>query len=705
MREPADFSPLVASAWADAIIAFWQSASVQGRLDPTQPLEVLDLMPGSGESVRILMRALEQRMAMLPGFAHSLRYLMVGHRRDSLTPTRWQSELQPSLQAEKLVTVLWDPGRGDPCLLRPGKRSAWKPINPVAVIAHDSWAKLGQRLCAVHYGRLLEADICRLSKCTTPAEEAGEWRPLQTGRVADRVTSLMEGCLSKFNSAPVPLPIGAIDILERIASLASNGYLVLAAAPGLVSERHIRLHQFSDLLAHYRRYAEMPVNFYLLSQYVGVLGGVSWQSELRPDYAVQAAVGNLPDPKSALSVAVATLKFGAASDAPSLVEAARAVGAARGDNRLNVLLALIRRSEFDPAVFSVAASSIMDDLRTSSRVERAAWVDALERTWSNHLPSAHAPAQALHRKLAPAAMRVGAWRLARAVLSRGMQIHGEQALDLAHLAWCEMRTGQGNTALALIRRAAILNGNDPTVREVMQTVEGKMQGWDANWKASVSSHSLPLAIEPLDVGHAEAFWHQYRDPQIAFMTGLQTLSTLDATRKWILEHVAEPGRKPYALMHREYGFVGYVCLSVSAHEAYFCFWIGADFQGSGFSIESARLLFDLAKRQGVLHVFTSAYQDNARSIAALEKTGFSRIDIRALPPENDRVFFFLNLSDVSVRDQSERLITYYEREKLPLYFPGQETRQQADRAAMQAAVAVNANDAAVEAMHVQAKES
>lgn len=156
MREPADFSPLVASAWADAIIAFWQSASVQGRLDPTQPLEVLDLMPGSGESVRILMRALEQRMAMLPGFAHSLRYLMVGHRRDSLTPTRWQSELQPSLQAEKLVTVLWDPGRGDPCLLRPGKRSAWKPINPVAVIAHDSWAKLGQRLCAVHYGRLLD---------------------------------------------------------------------------------------------------------------------------------------------------------------------------------------------------------------------------------------------------------------------------------------------------------------------------------------------------------------------------------------------------------------------------------------------------------------------------------------------------------------------------------------------------------------------
>jgi hypothetical protein len=119
---------------------------------------------------------------------------------------------------------------------------------------------------------------------------------------------------------------------------------------------------------------------------------------------------------------------------------------------------------------------------------------------------------------------------------------------------------------------------------------------------------------------------------------------------------------------------------VTAHEAYFCFWIGADFQGERFSVESAILLCRLAQRQGIMHVFTSAYQDNARSLGALVRSGFSRIDIHALPPENDRAFFFLNLTDIPVPDPASLLASYYEREKLPLYFPGQEKRQQADRA-------------------------
>nr|WP_314623057.1 GNAT family N-acetyltransferase [uncultured Noviherbaspirillum sp.] len=677
-KEPENFSPLMASVWADAVIAYWQAANVQQALDPDQPLDVLDLMPGSGESSLIMLRALAQRLHLLPDFVGALRYLLVGPSRALLDASRWQPEVRACLQANKIVPLLWDPGRDDPCLLHPGKRLPWRPINPVAVLAHDGWERLEQRLCAVHYGRLLEAKVGNLANCTSPAEEAREWHPLQTGHVNDRLTSLIKSCLSKFNSAPIPLPMGAIAMHERIASLASSGYLILASAPGLVSERQIRLHHFSDLIAHYRSRAAMPVNFYLLDEYGKTMGAISWQSELRPGCAVQLTVGNLPDPSRALSAALAFLKSGDACDAPSLVEAARAVASMRSGSRLNVLLALIRRAQYDPAVFNAAAFAIVDDLRSNPRVERTAWSEALERIWLNHLPVAHRPA--LHRKLAPAAMRVGAWRLARQVLTRGMEVHGEHALDLAHLAWCEMRTGHGTKALGLIKRAAALDASDATVQEVMHAVTAKVLGWNGGWSTSVSSQRLPISLEPLDVGHAEALSHQYRDPQIAFMTGLQSLTTLEATRKWIIEHVAEPGRKPYALMHSEHGFVGYVCLSVTAQEAYFCFWIGVDFQGERLSVEAACLLCALAKCQGVAHVFTSAYKDNARSLGALMRSGFSRLDIHALAPENDRIFFFLNLTDTPVADPASLLFSYYESEKLPLYFPGQEQRQAADQA-------------------------
>lgn len=702
LKEPENFSPLMASIWADAIIAYWQAANVQHRLDPNQPLDVLDLMPGSGESSLIMLRALEQRMHLLPDFSGNLRYLLVGPKRELLEASRWQAEVQGCLQASRIVPLLWDPDRDDPCLLHPGKRLPWRPINPVAVLAHDGWERLEQKLCAVHYGRLLEANVGKLANCTSPAEEAREWHPLQTGHVNDRLTSVIVSCLSKFNSAPIPLPTGAIAMHERIASLASGGYLILASAPGLVSERQIRLHHFSDLIAHYRGRASMPVNFYLLDEYGKTMGAVSWQSELRPGCAIQVTVGNLSDSSRALSAALAFLKSGDACDAPSLVEAARAVASTRSGNRLNVLLALLRRAQYDPAVFSAAAFAIVDDLRDNPRVERTAWAEALERTWLNHLPVMHKPA--LHRKLAPAAMRVSAWHLARQVLVRGMRVHGEHVLDLAHLAWCEMRTGHGAKALELIERAAALDDTDATVQEVMQAVKGKTLRWNGGWSTSISSQRLPISLEPLDVGHAEALWHQYRDPQIAFMTGLQSLTTLDATRKWILEHVADPGRKPYALMHSEHGFVGYVCLSVTAQEAYFCFWIGVDFQGARLSVEAACLLCALAKRQGVTHVFTSAYKDNARSLGALVRSGFSRLDIHALAPENDRIFFFLNLTDTPVADPGSLLVSYYEREKLPLYFPGQERRQEADQAVARRANEDKADDSRAVQLSEQKKE-
>ena len=685
MPDPAEFSPLTASVWADVILAYWRVAYAEGRLDLTQPLDVLDLRPGGGSSVWQMLQALRRRLAELPEFTGALRYLMVGPKRDLLNGLRNQPELQSDLQAETLVPVLWDPDRGDPCMLYPGKRVTWSPANPVAVLAHDCWAHLEQRLCAVHYGKLLEADIGRLVNCAQPADEAHEWKPVQEGRLAEGLVHLVQGYLQKFNSVPIPLPTGATGLIQRIVSLAPNGYLILAAAPGLVSERQIRLHHFSDLLAHYRRCATMPVNFYLLGQYCATIAASSWQSEVRPGLAMQVIAGNLPQRSRYLSAASIVLESSGACDAPSLVEAARIIASTRSVAKLDMLLALIRRSEYDPAVFSVAASAIMESLRSKPAIDRNAWAEALSQVWSRHVPSPNkAP---LHRSLAPAAMRVSAWGLARKALTRGMQVHGEHALDLAHLAWCEMRTGRDSQALSAIKRSAMLDETDATVQEVLQTVSEKHCSLRGGWQASLSSDTLPIALEPLDTGHAEAFWYQYRDPHIAIMTGLPALPTVEATRAWLCEHIADPSRKPYAVLHQDYGFIGYVCLSVSQHEAYFCFWIGADFQGAGFSVEAANLACSIARQQGVSHVFTSAYQDNARSLGALERSGFVRLPIQALPPESDRVFLFMNLSAVPMSDPVLNLAAYYEQEKLPLYFPGQERRQEADRIAAKRAAA------------------
>src|SRR5690606_13881926 len=110
------------------------------------------------------------------------------------------------------------------------------------------------------------------------------------------------------------------------------------------------------------------------------------------------------------------------------------------------------------------------------------------------------------------------------------------------------------------------------------------------WRAPIVHPGLPLTLEPLDASHAPALLYQYRDPQIGIMVGLPPLATDSEVRDWISQQAADPGRQAYAIMHGDWGFTGYVALTVTGDEAYFCFWIGADFQGRRLAAEAGRML-------------------------------------------------------------------------------------------------------------------
>jgi RimJ/RimL family protein N-acetyltransferase len=156
------------------------------------------------------------------------------------------------------------------------------------------------------------------------------------------------------------------------------------------------------------------------------------------------------------------------------------------------------------------------------------------------------------------------------------------------------------------------------------------------------------------------------------MTGLPALNTLDEVRRWIQSQPDELGRVNFAVMHADWGFVGFINLAVSAHAAFFCFWTGVDFQGAGFATAAGRLACAYAATIGVPIMLTSAYKDNHRSTRALSRIGFTPLSIRALPPDQDRIFFSLIDPTAGPVDSNRELVDYYAREKLPLQFEGYE---------------------------------
>jgi RimJ/RimL family protein N-acetyltransferase len=198
--------------------------------------------------------------------------------------------------------------------------------------------------------------------------------------------------------------------------------------------------------------------------------------------------------------------------------------------------------------------------------------------------------------------------------------------------------------------------------QFVRHLRARVARWDDGWRHCLEHPRLPLLLEPLDDDHAEALLHQYRDPQIGVMSGLPPLTTVDETRRWIAKLDATPDRFDYAVMHADAGLVGFVSLQTSAPAGYFCFWAGVDYQGQGLAAQAGALLCDFARTQGIDWVFASAFNDNLRSIRALERVGFARVGLRNAAADDLRTFFGRGPVDAAPQAVADAFLDFMRRE-------------------------------------------
>ncbi len=660
-REPENFNPLIAHSWADLILHHLRSCVVAGEINLQYPVDVLDLVPGFGQSNWLMVQALLRQSVEIENL--HIRYLPVAPQRSWFSSIRNYPEFSLLLKSEVIVPMLWDYQRNDPCLLLPSGRKPWKTLNPCIVLAHDKWSSLPQRLFAVHYGKVLEANLALLKNTIEPEKRSQQWKSVESNSFDSCFGALIDNYLTQFNSSPVPYPDNALAMIDRLASKLPRQYLLLSAAKGTASEHSLRLWSFSQLIDSYEKEGRFSVNFHFLSHHLHQLGSETIEVEMQKGLVLQIALHGHAEGKKRLSSMATKIDAGMFHHSIALNEAVSTLGLSAA---LDSRLALLKLSQYDPAIFIASHAALIKSFTKSANFDHKSWRDALERVWGNYLPTTNS--SKLHACMAPVAMHCGHWKLARSVILRGMQTFGRTANDLANLAWCETRTGHIKKARALIAEALRFEPENSLVEQVSQRIDDRLAKWDERWRVDLHHDVLPIVLEPLDLSHAEAFYYQYRDPQIAVMTGLPGLINLEEVKKWITEQDADPNRVNYSIMHADFGFVGYINLAVSEHASYFCFWTGVDFQGHGIATAAGRLACQYASKLGVNVMLTSAYSDNARSIRALKRIGFVELKIRALPPDQDRIFYSMIADNDTNIDSASELVNYYVREKLPLHF-------------------------------------
>ncbi len=663
----AGFGPAVAAAIADLCMRYRQDGLAHADVNASRAIDVIDLAPGNGFSGHLLIRALQAAtrgagMMNMAGATSSFgfRYLPVVPDPAWVQHACMAAEMSAYRQSGLLLPLVGDPAQpGD--LLANGR--PYECHNPVVILVHDTWARLPQRLLAVHYGKLLEADLEMIRKNEPATSERPDWRPVEAALQQGAFEPVFARYLDEFNSTPICYPEGAIDAWQRWRRTARHGYLMLANSKGRTSELSMRLHTFPALISAYREDGRLPVHYGMLAHAARALGAATVEQDLPDGQAMQMMMEAIEQGSERLVALAAGFDSGIFQRQALISEALRSVG---GPKKLDHWLQLLSLSGHDSLLLAEIGRELALGFSKTADFDRTGWRKALDEIWSNFLPEL--AGHRLHEKLANAAMHCGHWRLARQSLQRGMRFHGESAADLANLGWCEMRTGQMVEGLALVQRALALDPDHPIAQQAMVRIQERLAQRDDGWLRELRDAHLPLVLEPLDLSHADAYFLQYRDPQIAIMTGLPQLNSIDETRRWIQSGPDERGRVSFAVMHRDHGFVAYVNLAVSEHAAFFCFWTGVDFQGHGYATAAARLVFRHAAAMGVPLMLTSAYKDNRRSIRALERLGFRRIPSRAVPPDQDRIFFVLSDPPLDDAAAHRELVDYYRREDLPLKF-------------------------------------
>ena len=151
-----------------------------------------------------------------------------------------------------------------------------------------------------------------------------------------------------------------------------------------------------------------------------------------------------------------------------------------------------------------------------------------------------------------------------------------------------------------------------------------------------------LILTPLNEHHLNAFCWNYYDPKIAALCNLPEFTSDQQWQDWLYACQSEDGHHVFAVNHSEWGFIGSVSIEIYDGIGFFYYWLGADFQGHGFGPQAVDLLLNVAvKYCGLDCCYAKVFDHNTPSQKAMQKLGFTPLDIAVEPPYDNEWLYYL----------------------------------------------------------------
>lgn len=319
--------------------------------------------------------------------------------------------------------------------------------------------------------------------------------------------------------------------------------------------------------------------------------------------------------------------------------------------------------DWHPSMLAAYLPALVRQAPALAPASRCAWLEGLHRAWRRHRETLGSGERKALLELA------AAWSYWPLVMAVGESFDAPDRLDDAVFQrLCEAYCMVGD-ADAAIDLTVAMQLSYPSKQSYAQRYE-RLVAW-RNWRAD----RLPIAefvrendavsLEPLAHRHVSDFGWQYYDPSIAELCCLPCFADDGDWHDWLTQAYARGDQQLFAVMHRQWGFIGSVGLVLRGDVGLIYYWIGRDYRGCGFGPHAATLLLAAAHRYaGMRCCYAQVYDYNAPSRKVLQKIGFVETRVCAAAPNTDQLFYRIGHddSDAHIAVEVHALMDYLEAE-------------------------------------------
>ena len=440
----------LATAYARVVAGFLEDRPSARRT----PLHVVELGAGSGRFAFLFLRAL-QALGDVP-----VRYVMTDVAGATIRFWRTHEALAPFVRDGRLDFARFDAERDGVLRLERARRTIAPdaPHARLVVVANYVFSGLPHDAFAIGAGRVRECLVTARRSADSGGDAADHslsWRlgaPVTAPYPEDDFNAILRGYAARGVSGRLLFPVGALRCLDRLAALAREDLLVLAADRGTTNATAaLRLGADLDLARHGA--VSFPVNFHAVRTWLTRRGGVS----LRPPphhrhvHVTGLLVGgsrrSWPATKRAYRAAVGR------SGPDALYALRRGLPAVSDGRRAREIVSLMRRCGPDPRVVAECVRPLWPHLAKAGPALRHDVRRAVLAAWPNyyHLGEAHD----LAFDLALLLYEARAYADARALFERSCVLYGDDGATRWNLGLCHLALGQPTQARACFQRARV----------------------------------------------------------------------------------------------------------------------------------------------------------------------------------------------------------------------------------------------------------